>query len=255
MRQITQDDLNAAARGLGMHRYSYYDLTVLMDQHKNDSNFAGKVIYAAAKQMRAAKSRVGLIRKNPLPAGVRIVHNRLLGGWYVVRGPHQTPLNGRFNSKAEAQAWLMRGNPAPRHGARNIHRRSQITKRAPSRRLIRRRRRNTAKGFFPNPRQAHAAQREVYNSQKNRPSPKQLAARRKFAAMARAGAFHKTKRARHNPAPVTVPASDYARYCILEEKSGKWVFVAGSDSKAVALDFAKQYARKHRVRVKVMDRN
>lgn len=38
--------------------------------------------------------------------GVRIVHNRLLGGWYVVRGPHQTPLNGRFDSKAEAQAWL-----------------------------------------------------------------------------------------------------------------------------------------------------
>ena len=25
---------------------------------------------------------------------VRIVHNKLLGGWYVVRGPHQTPLSG-----------------------------------------------------------------------------------------------------------------------------------------------------------------
>ena len=38
----------------------------------------------------------------------KIVHNKMLGGWYVVRGPHHTPLSGRFNSKAEAQAWLNR---------------------------------------------------------------------------------------------------------------------------------------------------
>jgi len=47
------------------------------------------------------------------PGGPRIVYNRLLGGWYVVTGPHQTPLNGRFNSKAEAQAWLS-GGPSRR---------------------------------------------------------------------------------------------------------------------------------------------
>ena len=41
--------------------------------------------------------------------GVRIVHNRLLGGWYVVRGPHDTPISGRFDSKEEAQASLNRG--------------------------------------------------------------------------------------------------------------------------------------------------
>jgi hypothetical protein len=35
-------------------------------------------------------------------ATVRVIHNKLLGGWYVVRGPHQTPLNGRFDSRAEA---------------------------------------------------------------------------------------------------------------------------------------------------------
>jgi len=40
--------------------------------------------------------------------GIRIVHNKLLGGWYVVRGPAQTPLNGRFDSKEEAEAWLRR---------------------------------------------------------------------------------------------------------------------------------------------------
>ena len=44
------------------------------------------------------------------PKAVRIIFNKLLGGWYVVRGPHQAPLGGRFDSKAEAQAWLDRLN-------------------------------------------------------------------------------------------------------------------------------------------------
>jgi hypothetical protein len=39
---------------------------------------------------------------------IRIVFNRLLNGWFVVRGPHQTPLAGRFASKAEAKAYLLR---------------------------------------------------------------------------------------------------------------------------------------------------
>jgi len=37
---------------------------------------------------------------------VAIVYNRLLGGWFVVRGPHEAPLAGRFETKAEARAWL-----------------------------------------------------------------------------------------------------------------------------------------------------
>ena len=36
----------------------------------------------------------------------KIVHNKLLGGWYVVKGPHNTPISGRFPSKADAIAWL-----------------------------------------------------------------------------------------------------------------------------------------------------
>jgi hypothetical protein len=40
---------------------------------------------------------------------VKVVFNRLLGGWFVVRGPHQTPLGGRFETKADAVAWLNRG--------------------------------------------------------------------------------------------------------------------------------------------------
>lgn len=61
--------------------------------------------YCVVKQLPGLRRRKRKTRKNP-STGIRIVHNRLLGGWYVVRGPHQTPLNGRFDSKAEAQAWL-----------------------------------------------------------------------------------------------------------------------------------------------------
>ncbi len=37
---------------------------------------------------------------------VRIVFNKLLGAWYVVRGPHQTPISGAYATKAAAQATL-----------------------------------------------------------------------------------------------------------------------------------------------------
>lgn len=37
---------------------------------------------------------------------IRIVYNRLLGAWYVVRGSHQSPLGGPHATKAAAQAWL-----------------------------------------------------------------------------------------------------------------------------------------------------
>ena len=38
---------------------------------------------------------------------VRIVFNKLLGGWLVVRGPHQTPLSGVFPTKAAAKQSLI----------------------------------------------------------------------------------------------------------------------------------------------------
>jgi hypothetical protein len=37
---------------------------------------------------------------------IRIVFNRVLRGWYIVRGAQDTPISGRFNTKAEAEAWL-----------------------------------------------------------------------------------------------------------------------------------------------------
>ena len=33
---------------------------------------------------------------------VRVVYNKILGGYYVVRGPHQTPLSGKFATRREA---------------------------------------------------------------------------------------------------------------------------------------------------------
>lgn len=42
---------------------------------------------------------------------MKVVYNKLLGGWYIVRGKHQTPISGRFNSKEEALAHLRRRNP------------------------------------------------------------------------------------------------------------------------------------------------
>ena len=40
--------------------------------------------------------------------GIKVVFNKLLGGWFVVRGPHQAPLAGRFESRAAALAYLAR---------------------------------------------------------------------------------------------------------------------------------------------------
>lgn len=39
---------------------------------------------------------------------IRIIYSRVLGGWFIVRGPHLTPIGGRFDSKAEAEAALKR---------------------------------------------------------------------------------------------------------------------------------------------------
>jgi hypothetical protein len=42
---------------------------------------------------------------------VRIIHSRILGGWFIVRGPHMTPIGGRFETRADALAHLKRGRP------------------------------------------------------------------------------------------------------------------------------------------------
>jgi hypothetical protein len=44
-------------------------------------------------------------REEPM---IRIVHMKILGGWFVVRGPHWAPLAGPFATRGEAKAWLGR---------------------------------------------------------------------------------------------------------------------------------------------------
>ena len=36
----------------------------------------------------------------------RIKQVEILGGWFVVTGPHATPISSKFGSRAEAQNWL-----------------------------------------------------------------------------------------------------------------------------------------------------
>lgn len=38
---------------------------------------------------------------------IKIVHNKILGGWLVVMGKHQAPISGCFSSKQEAHEWLV----------------------------------------------------------------------------------------------------------------------------------------------------
>jgi hypothetical protein len=42
---------------------------------------------------------------------MKVIYNRLLAGWYIVRGPHQTPMSGRFETREAAVAHLRRRNP------------------------------------------------------------------------------------------------------------------------------------------------
>jgi len=37
---------------------------------------------------------------------LRIVYNKLLGAWFIVRGRHHAPIGGRFESRAAALAYL-----------------------------------------------------------------------------------------------------------------------------------------------------
>ena len=38
----------------------------------------------------------------------KIVFNKILNGWFIVRGSHHTPISGRFDTKEQAKQWLTR---------------------------------------------------------------------------------------------------------------------------------------------------
>jgi len=71
---------------------------------------AGRVSSATGKRpsKRLIRRRRANVEKGYFPnpgrnTGVRVVYNRLLGGWYVVKGPHQTPISGKFASHQDAK--------------------------------------------------------------------------------------------------------------------------------------------------------
>jgi len=52
------------------------------------------------------------LQANPIGAcNMKVVYNSLLSGWFIVRGAHQTPISGRFETKEAAMAHLRRRNP------------------------------------------------------------------------------------------------------------------------------------------------
>lgn len=63
-RAITQDDINAAARGNKMLTASVDELRAFVADFKDSENFAGQVTAAAARQMLAAKGRTGMIPRD-----------------------------------------------------------------------------------------------------------------------------------------------------------------------------------------------
>jgi len=42
---------------------------------------------------------------------MKVIYNSLLSGWFIVRGAHQTPISGRFETKEQALAHLRKRNP------------------------------------------------------------------------------------------------------------------------------------------------
>jgi hypothetical protein len=42
---------------------------------------------------------------------MKVIYNSILSGWFIVRGAHQTPISGRFDTRELALAHLRRRNP------------------------------------------------------------------------------------------------------------------------------------------------
>jgi len=59
---------------------------------------------------------------------LRIKQNKLLGGWYIVRGSSDTPIGGRFSSKEEAEAHLEKQENARNAIGKKIFKKDAKTK-------------------------------------------------------------------------------------------------------------------------------
>jgi len=71
------------------------------------SSATGKAPTKRLIRRRRANVEKGYFPNPGKNTGVRVVYNRLLGGWYVVKGPHQTPISGKFASHQDAKQSLI----------------------------------------------------------------------------------------------------------------------------------------------------
>lgn len=116
-------------------------------------------------------------------------------------------------------------NPRPRIGTANAKRRSSITGKAPSARLVRRRRRNVRKGYFPNPERARALQESAFNRIPHR--KRRVSRKRKASAENRS-------------------------FKVQSEKRGAWYTICTCYNLAHAKDVAHRIAKGSRARVRVV---
>lgn len=102
LNRINANDIRAELK-----EYGAWDSNELQDSNQN----LQRILWIAGGNIKDImnKNPRKRMKKNPAnKSGIRIVYNKMLGGWYLVRGPHQTPLNGRFDTKQQAQEWLER---------------------------------------------------------------------------------------------------------------------------------------------------
>lgn len=86
----------------GAHQPFAGSAVVVGANHKNGDSVDAASTLAEIKSKVKFVSLEEVRRKYRQSSSVKVVHNKLLGGWFVVKGPHQTPISGRFDSKQEA---------------------------------------------------------------------------------------------------------------------------------------------------------
>lgn len=118
-------------------------------------------------------------------------------------------------------------NPRPRIGTRNAKRRSSATGRYPSTRLIKRRRRNAKKGYFPNPEYARSLASKAYRLQ----------------SKVYTRANKNIKRIAHTQAKNNNLAF---KYKVQVERNDKWITLGAFVLKENAITYGKSMAAKFR---------
>lgn len=115
----------------------------------------------------------------------RIEYHPYYKAWVISYGGrfvHDTPTLKQAKSAVDAELrnHAVKSNPRPRLGTKKPTRVSSATGRAPSKRLVRRRKTNTRKGYFPNPSEVQRAQRYANPVRPLRSAPEKMELRKLY---------------------------------------------------------------------------